>query len=953
MIFFDTIVKRVANFSIQSFEEHKTNLSNFFETNELFNLCILTSSSSLYNDINKNKSVKTEGSLYNYFIRAHFNPTPFGVFNSVGVLRWGNTTDIAKPDTLRLMVKYDNLFVSSKINENITNNWLNLSYCTNPTIYFLNDEKLSFYKSKNQINDRIEISYTEIDVDEDLMWLLNQFKDGKKINLVVEDLIQQGFDRTEVESFLLETIETGLIIETFLFNSYTGKLYDPYSPYLSGLIAQKEHILKTKNDIVNFSQVYTKEQNNFFEKNSWPKDFYAINSFDIEAGILDISIQDKVKKYIDFAVHYNAQTTAVNDNLDKFINKVQNKFNEGFVPINNIFNPYSGISYSDIKTENELKLHQDIVMKILASTGNNLFLNLPTEENKEIKATKLPSTFNVVLETLICKISGESIIYIRGLGDPSSLNIISRFSDISHNACQDIINYEKEIHKNKIIADINCVGNFRSINVAPTEQRYDYCLPINTAYSEMNNPVMLSDIYVHLHNNNFSLVSKKHQKQVLPKKVSAINPKLLESDIYNFLCDYEFYNQEIYAVNFNFNAYHLRLPYVPRIYLEKGILLYPAQILLVYNNFSFQEFINYLQEKIKEHSFSKKIIISERHREVILDTENQHNLVLLYEKVKSTKHIYISECLYDFFDPEITRDNENFAHELIVAVKNTHYDRQNIDYSKMNISLFESQNTAVVSDWLYLELFCNTYADSEIFYAVYNKIILENKVEQFFFVNYANPDRHLRLRFKTDSIENKQYIITVVQELKLKNIISKYHILPYEQEIHRYGGIEMMKLSETIFDIDSRDLLFNVISKNLDDSLTRIISILKIKFYLDFLDYSLDEMIFYCEKSINNYSKEFELTSQLRKEFNKEYASIRSEIDNCNYETFFKDEFFKDTFLKQLEESETNKFSCTWLLIHMSMNRHFNEEQRFNEFKSYYFAKCYLNQLKFTEKKKN
>jgi thiopeptide-type bacteriocin biosynthesis protein len=954
MIFFNTIIKRVANFSIQSFEEHKNNLYDFFETNELFNLCILTSSGSLYSDLNKNKSEKTVGSLYNYFVRAHFNPTPFGVFNSVGVLQWGNETAIAKTDTLRLMVKYDNLFVSSKIDECISESWLHLSYCTNPSIYFLNAGKIGFYKSKNQAKDKIEISYTEIDFDEDLLWLISQFKGGKRINVVLEDLIQQGFERDEVESFLLETIETGLIIETFLFDSYTSKLYNPYDSYLSELILQKEHLLETKKDVVNFSQSYIKEQSNFFEKNNNPKDFYAINSFDIETGSLDICIQDKLKKYIDFTVHYNAQTNAINDNLDKFINKVQGRFNEGFVPFNTIFNPYSGISYSDIKTENELKLHQDIVMKILASTGNSLFLSLPTEDNIEIKATKLPATFNVVLETLICKTSGESIIYIHGLGDPSSLNIISRFSDIAQNACQDIIGYEKEVHKNKIIADINCVGNFRSINVAPTEQRYDYCLPINTAYNDVNNPVLLSDIYVHLHNNNFSLISKKHQKQVLPKKVSAINSKLLESDIYNFLCDYEFYNQEIYGVNFNFNAYHLLLPYIPRIYLDKGILLYPAQILLVYNNYSVKEFINYMQEKIKEHSFSKKIFISERHREVILDTENLNNITLLYEKVKSTKHIYISECLYDFFDPEITRDNENFAHELVVSVKNPHYTRQNIDYSKMDISLAESQNTAVVSDWLYLELFCNIYADSEIFNAVYTKIILENKTDQFFFVNYVNPDRHLRLRFKTKSIESKQYIITVVQELKLRDIISKYHILPYEQEIHRYGGIEMMEFSETIFDLDSRDFLVHVANNDLEENAIEIVAILKIKNYLTFLGFSLDDMILNCESVISNYSQEFELTAQLRKDFNKEYAAIKFEIDGFEYHDFLEKESLKDHFVQKLNSTPNLQLvSYAWLLIHMSMNRHFKENQRFNELKSYYLTKCYLNQIKFKNNSKS
>lgn len=948
MIFFDTIVKRVANFSIQSYEQHKDDLPAFFKDNGLFKLGVLTASGSLYNDILKNKSEKIEGSLYNYFIRAHFNPTPFGVFNSVGFLKWDEANALPKADDMRLMVKYDNLFVSSRINESIENNYLYSSYCTNPSIYFLSNEKIGFYKSQNKVNDKIEISYTEVDADEDLIWLLKKFEFGNKINVVVADLVQQGFEEEDVENFMLETIEAGLIIETFLFDAYTEKLYNQYNPYNSAIITKKEHLLKTTYEIEKFAEDYIVEQELLFGDDARPKDFYAINSFETTAGSLDINIQEKVKKYIDFSVHYNSDTHPINDHLEKFVNLVQDKYNEGFVPLSTVFNPYSGIVYDDIKTEQHLKLDKDILTKILTSANNDLFLNLAVDDKTTLKADKLPASFNIILETLVCKSSGESIIYIRGMGDSSALNLISRFSDVTQDACDDIINYEKQANPGKILADINCVGNFRSINVAPTRQRFDYCLPVNTAYKQEDNPILLSDLYIHLHNNKISLVSKKYQKEVLPKKVSAINQKLLDSDIYNFLCDFEFYNQEIYSVNFNFNAYEFQLPYVPRIYLEKGVLLYPAQILLVYDNFSAEEFRIYLSEKIQQYSFSKKIVISEMHRVVTLDIENKKNVDLLYERLKNIKHLYVSECLYDHFNPGVERSSENFAHELIVAVKNPYYKRQNLNYSNMDFDAAGSPNTAVVSDWLYLDLFCNMYADSELFKTVYNKIILENKAEQFFFVNYMNPDRHLRLRFKTKSIENKQYIISLVHELKLKNIISKYHIRPYEQEVHRYGGTEMMEFSEIVFDLDSSDFLINVAGQDLEENQEKIIAIFKVKNYLNFLGFSLDEMIFHCESAIENYSKEFELTAQLRKDFNKDYASIKLEIDQYQYYDFLNFKNLKADLNEKINRASNFKINkYAWLMIHMSMNRHFKENQRFNEFKIYYFTKLYLNQIKF------
>lgn len=952
MTFFDTIIKRVANFSVQSFENNKQDVIRFFDDNGLFQLAVLVSSPSLYQDVIKNKSKKIEVSLSKYFVRAHFNPTPFGVFNSVGLLKWGKKTSITKSEVLKLSIKHDNLFLSSKINNNMSNEWMDLSYCLNPSIHFLNNTKIAFYKSKSQDIDKIATSYVEIDFDDDLKWLVDRFKKISKINLVLEELILKGFERSEVENYLFEIIEEGLIIDFFLFNPYAYKLSDKHKQYSSTLIENQTYQLRKKSDIVNFTEIYVKEQNAFLDGNTAERYSHMINSFDLGAGSLDSSVQEKVKKFINFAIQYNSQNTPFNDKLNRFFNEILNRFGETFIPLNTIFNPYSGLNYSDVKTDFKLKLHDEIIGKILSSTEKNLFLNLTETDCTSEKGSKLPATFNVVLEILQDKISGDKTVYVQQLGN-SALSMISRFGEITHNACQDIVDYEKEVNYDKIIADINCIGNFRSVNLSPIKQLYDYCLPINTFYTEEHNPIFLSDIYVHLNRGNFFLVSKKYGKQILPKKTSAINPKVSDSDIYNFLCDLEFYNQEIYAVNFDFNSYSLLKPYIPRIYLEKGILLYPAQMLLVNNNDTVEGFKNSLKEKIKEFSFSTKINFSDSKGKLILDTENENDVLMIFEKLKIKKHFFVSECLYESFNPEITRDSECFAHELILNVKNIHYGKRSLDFDKMDIILNESKNIPVLSDWLYLELFCNSYADSEILKCVYNDIILENKTNQFFFVHYANPDRHLRLRFKTSLIENKQYIISIVHELKLRNIISNYQILPYEQEIHRYGGIEMMTLSETIFNLDSQDLLVNVINKDLGNDYIRIISILKMKNYLQFLGYSLDEMIIHCDDCIVNFSKEFKFDSNLRRDFNKEYASIKFKIEKCEYDNFLNDQLFKKKFSKQVKKSKVNMSSYTWSLIHMSMNRHFNEKQRFNEFKSYYFAKCYLNQLKFTEKKKN
>ncbi|AYN04236.1 hypothetical protein EAG11_08570 [Flavobacterium sp. 140616W15] len=61
-------------------------------------------------------------------------------------------------------------------------------------------------------------------------------------------------------------------------------------------------------------------------------------------------------------------------------------------------------------------------------------------------------------------------------------------------------------------------------------------------------------------------------------------------------------------------------------------------------------------------------------------------------------------------------------------------------------------------------------------------------------------------------------------------------------------------------------------------------------------------------------------------------------MDNESIKSDIEEEFGKH------EESKHNYVST---LIHRSMNWHFIDNQRFNEIKSDYLAKSYLNQIKF------
>lgn len=950
MIFFDELIKRVVSFPVESYDENANDIQTFFAENDLFQLSVLTSSRSLFDDAKKNKIQKTRQSLEKYFSRAHFNPVPFGTFSSVGHLKWGDKTFIPKSESTLLKVDFDNLFVSKKIIEELKNEWKEFIYYTNPSIHFLSEDKLSFYKSEKKINGDFKTKYIEIDYDENTNWLVERFKGGVKIADVVTNLIEEGFEKDEIYVFLFEIIEIGLIVTDaayypFSKPNYIGELH-------SSLVTKNLHYLKTKEDVKIFLQTYIQEQDTFvIDGNSNSFYSHSITSFEEDSGQIGNSLQEKILKFIKFTTIYNGDYNPINKTLLEFGNKFYHSFRDGFIPLSTVFNPYSGLKYSTIDLKSESKLHTDILANILTAANSDSHLSLNIENNIPTNNSQLPATFSVIFELLVCKETQKEIIYCKYIGGTSAINLLSRFDYVSEKICQDIATFEKEIFNDKIIAEINAIIKPRATNLLAKKQYFDCSIPLNTVYPEKSNPIFLSDLYINFSGTSFVLVSEKHQKEIIPRITSAINNSLSDSEIYKFLADLQSQHSEIHQVNFNFNYYkNMTLPYVPRIYLEDDILLYPAQVLVSNSKYSFDEFKMSLLKIIEKYSFSKKVSFTDDKGEIIVDTQNDDHIDLLYSKTKKEKKIYLCECLYESFIPIVHNKSNHYSHEIIASVKNNSLKSKKINFKILKDSIHSKQNAPVLSDWLYFDLFCNSYAENEVLNLIYTNIIAKNEIVQFFFVRYDYPESHLRVRFKTVTKSTNEVIIYEIHQLKIRNIILKYHLLPYESETNRYGGSVLMNLTEILFSVDSLDTINNIISKDLNDDEIYLYSIKKIRYYLNFFKFSLDEMVTFCEKNINSFSNEFKLNSDLRKLLNKIFAENRNFIAKSNYKDFLQNTKMEKDIEQEIEKSNLVKDNYVNDLIHMSLNRVFNDKQRFNEFKSYYLAKCYFNQLKFTQK---
>lgn len=946
MRFFNTIVSRTTTFSIESFEKNKDDIISFFENNILFQLSVLIASRDLYDDLKKNKKEKVKASLKNYFKRAHYNPVPFGSFSKVGTLDWGVINMLQKSNASFITTKVDNHFFTKELIKALKTDWMKYTYYTNPTVHFLRRDKLSFYKTEVTLDGDFNKKYAELDFDENIDWIINQFENGAKIPKISRLLKKDGFRDDEIESYLFKIIEAGLIINANLFPPFNiskslkssnfsfqiaeGEIYN---------INSKELINSTINSIID-------KQDKLFKKNNL-KNINTVVGYDKIKGHVALDIQEKIKEYIYFTLAITVKNKPINKKLLEFGNTFYHHFNDEFIPLSQVFNPKSGLEYHSKKTIGFPELHHTIFKKMVTFNTKPIYLDVP-KIDVSILSKSLPPTFGVIYELLKCKETGKEIVYFKSIQNESALSLLGRFTNVTESLCKEITEFEENIYKEQIVAEINMIPVPRALNIFAEKRYYKYEIPLNTVFDKNGNQIFFKDLYVKFNGERFVLISKKEQKEIIPRLTSAMNYMLDDSDTYQFLCDLQFQNKEILPVNFNLSSYkNIGINHVPRIYLKDNILLYPEQLLLINNNLDLKKFKTYLFDLINLYSFSREIYISDKKGQLIIDIDNKDDLLLLHKRILKTDLLYVTESIHSSFSPLMEKDGEHFAHELYSSVKNIDFIPPK-SLSNIDINLkTDCQKTPLLSNWLYLELYCNSYGENEILSAIIESLL--NDIELFFYVRYGYPKNHLRVRFKTKSIEAKSLIMKGIEELEKNRIILEYVIKPYHREIGRYGGERLMALSENLFHLDTLDTFSKILCYNdLDEEAILIQAILKVKYYFDFFNLTIEEMITQCVSSIDGFSKEFPLDKTLRKSFNKISQNILIKIDNQNYNQFLEYEPLKQEIKKSFKKNDLVKFKYILDVIHMSMNRLFNNQQRFNEFKTYYLTLRYIKQLKFT-----
>ncbi|WP_431994431.1 lantibiotic dehydratase [Streptomyces griseoflavus] len=115
------------------------------------------------------------------------------------------------------------------------------------------------------------------------------------------------------------------------------------------------------------------------------------------------------------------------------------------------------------------------------------------------------------------------------------------------------------------------------------------------------------------------------------------------------------------------------------------------------------------------------------------------------------------------------------------------------------------------SDWLYLKLYCDVHREEDLIggplRAFAEHATRSGLADGWFFVRYADPECHVRLRFHGDPVALTgplvEKVCAWVGRLTAEGFCGKFCFETYEREVERYGGEAGMAAAEALFMADS------------------------------------------------------------------------------------------------------------------------------------------------------
>jgi thiopeptide-type bacteriocin biosynthesis protein len=702
-----------------------------------------------------------------------------------------------------------------------------------------------------------------------------------------------------------------------------------------------------------------------------PANTFHVTRFNqLQHGVLSNSLQHKLEKAI--RLLNNLNNYEANPRVDRFKKDFKHKYEERSVPLLEVFDTDIGIPYgksygkATLFTEGleDMSFGAAIprtyhssdfkLLKVLTDAfyHRDYTYTIADDFAEERSLDQLPHTMSVTFQ--VFEAGQISLEQVSGTGTVGFLARFASGSKAVYDLALEITKEEALSNPDVIYAEIIHLPEKRSLNIMAHPPFWDY----EIQYIDQANGkhvISLADLDVLLVGNTFRLYSRKHQKEVISRLSSAYNYSRSQHPIYTFLCDIQ-HQQGNNGLVFKWGELSRGQVFFPRVITTSGVIIHRAtwkftqSSLADFNSVgkSFDHFKLLLSGFRSHWMLPSFFLIVKGDNELLIDCSNEISLEVLFKEItKNPSELILKECLHREWDTVI-KDQfaKSYAHQFVAPFSiSNKSSRSGINPVSSSIQ----REFFPGSRWLYLKLFLTENTAQPVLLQMYT--LLENLsanrngaklIHKWFFIRYQEGGNHIRLRVDLlDALYFQQVYFAIMEVLETyisQKLISTVQLDTYVREIERYGP-DKIEIAEELFAIDSRFCckIFVLLQQDyMNEDWLLIYCVMKD--YLNRMDTDPTVQLKFAERQLTYFFKEFDdkaVKVQID-QLNRKYRGVTDQLA-----TKYRDVIrIRESEIDKLLRKEVFVWDERFLgsIIHMLLNRYFNNNQRLQECLLYGFV---------------
>lgn len=577
-----------------------------------------------------------------------------------------------------------------------------------------------------------------------------------------------------------------------------------------------------------------------------------------------------------------------------------------------------GVSLPENTSEVPNKTPSALTKRVLdACSKGEWNVNLSLSDIASVKAedrTPLPTSFAVFARLAASSLesleAGAFQVYVKFAHGPPGAVWISRFCH-GHpqltTLIRELVVCEERDAPDQVFAEIVHLPHGRSGNYIARPTLRSYEIPyLGESGLPRDRQLQVSDLRLSVRDGRLVLRSESLNKCVVPRLSSAHDPSAgFNLALYRFLHALQF--QDTADLILDLSSFR-ELTDIPRISCGRAILSLRTWVVSASEAASLQsgeEAFRYdaVQKWRHARGIDRYIVYPEADNELLLDLENPYCVDALIRLLKKYGRGVLIEMFPAMNSAPASSPNGHYMNELIIPFSSvTPSKSEHQSEPAPSVAVRSSprrlsaegrvpRSFAPGSEWLYVKIYTGTSTADRLLTAVvepvFKRVLRSHKASTAFFIRYADPDFHLRVRIAGEpsylAAEVLPMMRTELQPYLDTEAIWKVQLDTYEREVERYGGKLGIELAEKVFHIDSMAVLkcLRVLEIDSDGELRWRTAILGVRRLLDDFGISPSMQVEVLQSLRTTFSAKGSYVRSLatRNSLSVKFRSIRHELE--------------------------------------------------------------------------